>query len=410
LKALIIFKQFFQDIRRQKLRTFLTTFGIIWGTAAIIFLIAFGEGIYRQNVKEFKGLGERLVILWPGKTSIPFKGLPKGRNIWFNEEDIATLKNEISDIVVASPEYSGNGPLTYERKTLAQNAIGVYPEFAVVRNVIPEESGRFLNDIDLEYRKRTMFIGSKVRDDLFGEGANPVGKYVIFRGVPFLVVGVMKDKDQNSSYRGRDRYKVWVPASTFKTMFNRHYPNNLVYQVSDEFKSKAVERRVFEILGRKYKFDPADDQALMVWDTNEDMREWRPFFQGFKIFLGIIGFFTLIVGGIGTANIMYVVVKERSKEIGLKMALGATRAQIMSQIIVESLLMTAIGGTFGFFIAKFFEIGFPMLNLTEYVGDPIISMDAVIATVTIIGSIGFLAGFFPARRAANLNPVEALRL
>jgi len=410
LKALIIFKQFFQDIRKQKLRTFLTTFGIVWGTAAIIFLIAFGEGIYRQNVKEFKGLGERLVILWPGKTSVPFKGLPKGRNIWFNEDDIATLKNEISDIVVASPEYSGNGPLTYERKTLAQNVIGVYPEFAVVRNVIPEEGGRFLNDIDLEYRKRSMFIGSKVRDDLFGEGANPVGKYVIFRGVPFLVVGVMKDKDQNSSYRGRDRYKVWVPASTFKTMFNRRYPNNLVYQVSDEFKSKAVERRVFEILGRKYKFDPADDQALSVWDTNEDMREWRPFFQGFKIFLGIIGFFTLIVGGIGTANIMYVVVKERSKEIGLKMALGATRAQIMSQIIVESLLMTAIGGTFGFFIAKFFEIGFPMLNLTEYVGDPIISMDAVIATITIIGSIGFLAGFFPAKRAANLNPVEALRL
>ena len=140
------------------------------------------------------------------------------------------------------------------------------------------------------------------------------------------------------------------------------------------------------------------------------MREWRPFFQGFKIFLGIIGFFTLIVGGIGTANIMYVVVKERTKEIGLKMALGATKIQIMSQIIVESLLMTAIGGTIGFLIAKLFEIGFPLMNLTDYVGDPIISADAVIATITIIGSIGFLAGFFPARRAASLNPVEALRL
>jgi putative ABC transport system permease protein len=148
----------------------------------------------------------------------------------------------------------------------------------------------------------------------------------------------------------------------------------------------------------------------MIWDTNEDMREWRPFFQGFKIFLGIIGFFTLIVGGIGTANIMYVVVKERTKEIGIKMALGATKAQIMLQIILESLLMTAIGGAIGFLIAKFLETTFPMLNLTEYVGDPIIASDAVIATITIIGSIGFLAGFFPARRAANLNPVEALRL
>jgi putative ABC transport system permease protein len=410
LKTLIIFKQFFQDIRKQKLRTFLTTFGIVWGTAAIIFLISFGEGIYKHNVKQFKGLGERLVIVWGGRTSLPYKGLPKGRAVRFNEDDIAMLKKDISDIVVASPEYSGSGPLTYDRKTLAQNVIGVYPEFATVRNVIPEAGGRFLNDIDLEYRKRSMFIGSKVRDDLFGEDANPVGKYVVFSGVPFLVIGVMKEKDQNSSYRGRDRYKVWIPASTFRAMFNRHYPNNMVYQVSDEFKSEAVQNRMFEILGRKYKFDPSDEQALMIWDTNEDMREWRPFFQGFKIFLGIIGFFTLIVGGIGTANIMYVVVKERTKEIGIKMALGATKAQIMLQIILESLLMSAIGGAIGFLIAKFLETTFPMLNLTEYVGDPIIASDAVIATITIIGSIGFLAGFFPARRAANLNPVEALRL
>ena len=239
MKTLIIFKQFFQDIRKQKLRTFLTTFGIVWGTAAIIFLIAFGEGIYKHNVKQFKGLGERLVIVWPGRTSIPYKGLPKGRVTRFTEDDIAMLKKDISDIVVASPEYSGNGPLTYERKTLAQNVIGVYPEFAVVRNVIPEDGGRFLNEIDLEYRKRSMFIGSEIRNDLFGEGANPVGKYVVFNGVPFLVVGVMKDKDQNSSYRGRDRYKAWIPASTFKAMFNRNYPNNMVYQVTDDFRSKA---------------------------------------------------------------------------------------------------------------------------------------------------------------------------
>lgn len=410
MKALIIFKQFFQDIRRQKLRTFLTTFGIIWGTAAIIFLISFGEGLYKHNVKEFKGLGERLVIVWPGTTAIPFKGLPKGRVIRFTEEDIANLKNDIKDIVVASPEFSGRGPLTYGRKTLSQNAVGVYPEFAIARNIIPEEGGRFLNEIDLEYRKRSIFIGTKIRDDLFGEKANPVGKYVVFKGVPFLVVGVMKDKDQNSSYRGRDRYMAWIPASTFRAMFNRHYPSDMVYQVSDEFKSEAIQKRVYEMLGRKYKFDPSDEEALSIWDTNEDMREWRPFFQGFKIFLGIIGFFTLIVGGIGTANIMYVVVKERTREIGLKMALGATRMQIMSQIIVESLLMTAIGGTFGFLIAKLLEIGFPLLNLTEYVGDPIIASDAVFATITIIGFIGFLAGLFPARRAANLNPVEALRL
>jgi len=410
LKALIILKQFFHDISKQKLRTALTTFGIVWGTAAIIILVAFGEGIYKYQIKRFKGLGENLVIIWPGRTAKPFQGLAKGRWIRFTDEDIKMLKNEIPEIVVASPEYSGHGPLTYGRKTLAQNVIGVKPEFAVARNIIAEEGGRFINEIDFEYRKRAIFLGAKIRDDLFGEGANPVGKYVTFRGVPFLIVGVMKDKQQNSSYRGRDRYKVWIPSTTYKTMFNRNYPNNMIYQVSDELVSKRVEKRVFELLSRKYKFDPDDEQALMIWDTNEDMKEWRPFFQGFKLFLGIIGVFTLIVGGIGTANIMFVVVKERTKEIGIKMALGASRAQIMSQIIVESLLMTIVGGSLGFLIAKGFEAGFPSLGLTEYVGDPVIAMDAVIITVTIIGTIGLLAGFFPARRAANLNPVEALRL
>jgi putative ABC transport system permease protein len=255
-----------------------------------------------------------------------------------------------------------------------------------------------------------IFLGTNVRNDLFGEGVNPVGKYVILKEVPFLVVGVLKHKEQNSSYRGRDVYKVYIPSSTFKTIFTREYPNNFIYQVENADKSASIERRVFTVLGKKCGFDPDDDQALYFWDTNESMREFKPFFDGFKIFLGIIGAFTLLVGGIGTANIMYVVVKERTKEIGIKMALGASRILIMSQIIVESLLITAIGGLIGFLLAKGFEAMFPLFQLTEYVGDPVIANKHVILTIVLIGSIGFLAGLFPARRAVRLNPVEALRL
>jgi len=262
----------------------------------------------------------------------------------------------------------------------------------------------------LEYRKRVVFLGTRVRDKLFGEEVNPVGEYVTIKGVPFLVIGVMKDKQQNSSYSGRDRHKMFVASTTFKTMFDRRYPNNMVYQVGENYSSRAVLKKVFGVLGRKYKFDPDDEQALQVWDTIKSEEQFKPFFQGFKIFLGIIGIFTLIVGGIGTANIMYVVVKERTKEIGTKMALGATRKLIMGQIIFESILITAFGGSFGFLLAKGFEKGFPVLGLTEYVGDPIISMDSVIITISIIGTIGFLAGLFPARKASRLNPVEALRL
>ena len=409
MKSLIILKQFFHDIRRQKLRTILTTFGIIWGTAATIILVAFGDGLYIHQNKQFLGLGERLVIMWPGRTSLPYKGLPKGRPVHFTDDDIEMLKREIPDITVASPEYAGQAKMTYAKKTVSQSVIGVKPEWGVVRNMIPEVGGRFLDEIDLQYRKRVIFLGNDIRNDVFGEGANPVGQYVTLRGVPFLVVGVLKEKDQNSSYRGRDSRKAFIPATTFKTMWGHNYPENMVFQVADPERSKKVEKEVFKVLGRKYSFDPKDEQALWVWDTNENLKEWRPFFEGFRIFLGIIGIFTLIVGGIGTANIMYVVVKERTREIGVKMALGATRIHIMSQIIVESLMITAIGGLLGFVIAKLFEVGFPLLNFGEYVGAPFISMSTVFISISVIGSIGLIAGFFPARRASRLNPVEALK-
>jgi len=410
LKALIIFRQFFHDVRKQKLRTFLTTFGIIWGTAATMILVAFGEGIYQHQNKQFLGLGEKLVIVWGGRTSMPYKGLPKNRNIRFTDDDITFLKREIPEITVASPEYPGNSKITYGKKTLSQSVIGIWPEWGLARNMIPEAGGRFLDDIDNEYRKRVIFIGTDIRRDLFGEGANPVGQYVTLRGTPFLVVGVLKEKDQNSSYSGRDGRKVYIPANTFKAMWGSIYPENMIYQIADPARSKEIQKEVFKVWGRKFGFDTADDQALFVWDTMESLAEWRPFFEGFKIFLGIIGIFTLMVGGIGTANIMYVVVKERSREIGVKMALGATRVNIMTQIIIESLMITAIGGFLGFIMAKGFEAGFPILKLTEYVGDPVITGNAVIMAISVIGFIGLIAGFFPARRAANLNPVEALRL
>lgn len=410
MRLLIILKQFFQDIRKQKLRTFLTTFGIVWGTAATIILVAFGEGIYRHQQRNFHGLGDRITIVWAGTTSKPFRGLPKSRVIRFTDDDIAMLKSEVHGITLASPEYRRSAPITFGRKTLSQELVGVHPEWGTMRNVLAEPGGRFIDEMDQLYRKRVVFLGTKIRDNLFGEGADPVGEHVTIRGIPFLVVGVMKDKAQNSSYSGRDRHKMFVASSTFKTIFDRRYPNNMVYQVGENISSRSVLKRVYEALGRKYKFDPEDEEALSVWDTIRSEEQWKPFFKGFKIFLGIIGIFTLIVGGIGTANIMYVVVKERTKEIGIKMALGASRAHIMGQIVFESILITAIGGSFGFLVAKGFELGFPKLGLGEYVGDPVIAMDAVIATITIIGTIGFLAGLFPARRASKLNPVEALRL
>ncbi|HBZ00820.1 MAG TPA: ABC transporter permease, partial [candidate division Zixibacteria bacterium] len=338
MKALIIFKQFLHDIKKQKLRTFLTTFGIIWGTAATVILVAFGEGMYRYQNKQFLGMGEKLIILWGGRTSIPYKGLPKNRDVPLNDEDVDLLKKEIPDIIAASEEYSGQAMLTYHKKTISQQVMGVRPEWGIARNMIPEAGGRFLDDIDIQYRKRVVFLGTDIRNDIFGEGFNPVGQYITIHGTPFMVVGVLKEKTQNSSYSGRDGRHIFIPVGVFKALWGHPHPQNLILQVADPVRAKAVEKEVFKVLGRRYAFDPKDEQALWVWNTVEGLKEWLPFFQGLKIFLGIIGVFTLMVGGIGTANIMYVVVKERTREIGVKMALGATRVHIMTQIIVESLL------------------------------------------------------------------------
>jgi putative ABC transport system permease protein len=231
LKALIILKQFMHDIKKQKLRTFLTTFGIIWGTAATVILVAFGEGMYRYQNKQFLGLGEKLVIMWGGRTSIPFKGLPKNRYIRFTDDDIALLKKEIPEITAASPEYSGQAKMTYHKKTISQNVIGVKPEWGLARNMIPEAGGRFLDEIDLQYRKRVVFLGNDIRNDLFGEGVNPVGQYVTMNGAPFVVIGVLKEKSQNSSYRGRDGRKVYIPSDTFKAIWGHTHPENLIFQI-----------------------------------------------------------------------------------------------------------------------------------------------------------------------------------
>ena len=220
----------------------------------------------------------------------------------------------------------------------------------------------------------------------------------------------MKRNNQDSSYNGRDTYRTFIPASTFKTMFGREYINNIVFQADKPENMSRVISGVYETMGRKHRFDSADKQALAMWDTSEMEMFFNAFFMGFRVFLGIIGAFTLIVGGIGISNIMNIVVEERTKEVGIKMALGAKKRFVRTQFICETLLLTALGGFIGFAFSYTVVNIFPYLQLEEYVGTPMISTSVGVAATAILGIIGLIAGYFPARRASNLNPVEALRL
>jgi putative ABC transport system permease protein len=237
-----------------------------------------------------------------------------------------------------------------------------------------------------------------------------VGKYIFIDNVPFLVVGVLEKKSQDSSYSGRDAHKAFIPATTFAAMYGYKYVNNLIFKPKDPRKVESVKKQVYGVLGKKNKFDPEDKEALAMWDTSEMEKFLTYFFLAFRAFLAIIGTFTLIVGGIGVSNIMNVVVEERTKEIGIKMSLGAKKRHILSQFVFETLTITFVGGTVGFMFAFMVVKVFPYFKLEEYLGTPEISLSAGLIAVGVLGLVGFISGFFPARRAANLNPVQSLKL
>jgi putative ABC transport system permease protein len=409
MHILMFVTQFLRDMRSQKLRTFLTLFGIIWGTAAVVLLLAFGKGLHAQNQKSMHGLGEGIVILWGGRTSKPYMGFGRGRGIPLREEDALLLNKEIREMGGVSPEYSRwNATMRYKRNTVTQNMVGVYPIFGELRNIFPEMGGRFINPLDLENKGRVAFIGNKLKEDLFGKD-EAIGKYIFIDNVPFLVVGVMEKKQQDSSYSGRDENKAFIPATTFSAMYGYRYVNDLIFKPKDPRQSETVKKQVYKVLGKKYKFDPEDKEALMMWDTSEFEKFLTYFFLAFRGFLAVIGTFTLIVGGIGVSNIMNIVVEERTKEIGIKMSLGAKKGHILSQFIFETLMITFVGGAVGFMFAWMVVKIFPFFKLEEYMGIPEISLFSTLIAVGVLGLVGLISGFFPARRAANLNPVQALK-
>jgi putative ABC transport system permease protein len=407
---LLSLKQFLNDMRRQKLRTLMTTFGIFWGTCAIVLLFAFGKGITEAQLKSQKGIGENIAVFWPGITSKEFKGLPKGRRIRFTEDDVGLIKAKATTVARISPEYS-RWSVTMKRgkQTFNQQVIGIWPEFGEMRNIIPEVGSRFINDLDIAQKRRVVFIGDRLKNDLFGSEP-AVGETVLLDGVPFLVVGVMKSKEQDNAYSGRDNRKGFIPSSTFKTMYSQRRLNNFVVQCKPELTMTHTKNEILEILGARFKFDPSDTEALSIWDTTEGFAFLKTFFMAFSAFLVGIGVATLITGGIGVTNIMNVVLEERTKEIGIKMALGAKKRMILGQFVVETLLITSVGGVLGFLFAYLVVVLFPYLGWEEFVGVPSVDLSVGLLAIGLLGIVGFAAGVFPARRAANLQPVQALKL
>ncbi|HTX19633.1 MAG TPA: ABC transporter permease [Bacteroidota bacterium] len=401
--------EFILDLRAQKLRVFLTVFGITWGTVAIIVLIAFGLGFKKQLTINMHGIGESISIMFPGKTTKAFEGFGTGRPISFIEDDAALIASQVRDVRAISPEYiNWRVPVHVGQNILNPAITGIYPIYAEMRNIIPEPGGRFINDPDLRDRRRVVLIGNKVKEFLFGETA-AVGRIIYVGDVPFTVIGVMQKKTQNSSYMSRDQDRIFIPASTFSSVFGDIHLRDMIFQPKDPSRAEEVDNEVREVLGKRYRFDPADHDAVFIWDTNTFDKFLFYFFLAFNLFMALIGSFTLAVGGIGVANIMYIVVQERIKEIGIKRAVGAKRSNILFQFFMETFFIIAIGSVIGFAIAYAIITAMQFVPIQDFVGTPVLSVEVAAAAVIVLSVIGFIAGVMPARRAANLDVVDCLR-
>lgn len=399
---------FIRDMAAQKLRTTLTIFGIVWGTVSIIVLLSFGSGFQEKTMDSMYGIGEAVILLFPGRTAKVFEGYGRHRLIQFTEEDASLLDREIRGIQYISPEYSTwDAPLRYGTQLRNPNVTGIIPEFGVMRQVEPRPGSRFINELDIKERRRVVFLGNDLADYLFGD-VDPVGKYVSVGRTPFRVIGVMKAKEQDSSYNSRDEDRAFIPASTFKALFGDRYVNNIVLKPRDPRDSGRIQNRIYEVLGKKYKFDPSDKEALGIWDTTEFQQMVLYIFIGFNVFMTIIGIATLTVGGIGVANIMYVVVQERTPEIGIKRAVGARSRNIMGQFFLETLFIVFLGAAIGYLISAGLIALIAMLPIDEFVGTPHIAWWVSVAAFSILAVIGLFAGYFPAKKAASLNVVDCL--
>src|SRR5690606_34556995 len=379
---------FVDDLRTQKLRLTLTLFGIFWGTFAVVVLLAFGTGLERKAEEEM-ARGTGIVSLQSGITRNTWRGLPEGRRIRLRPDDVQLLRDEVPGIGLLSEGSFGNGTLIVDERSVQGTLYGIEPDYAPLNEIRLEPGGRFINPRDIQERRHVAVIGRGLSAQLF-DVSDPVGRQFVVRGSTFTVVGVLQAREGSRGFLNDER--AFVPATTHRIIFGSAYISSIMYSpVSPDVGAETLER-AFALLGARHGFDPSDRRALGQWDSAEFDNEIRFFLLALNIFLAVVGGFTLLVGGIGVANIMFVVVRERRVEIGVKRAMGARRSHIVTQFMAEAALLVATGAVLGFLFAVLVVTLAGMIPVTEDMGQPVISGGVALLTAAVLALVALAAG------------------
>ena len=410
-----IFLQAFATFRAHKMRTFLTMFGIVWGIASVILLVGLGRGFTVDQKKHMETLGKDLVIVWGGRTSSQVGGLAAGREITLTVDDARLIRDECYLVKNVSPELRRQVPEVSSFNSASRGVVGVWPAYQDFRSLKLAE-GRLLTDEDEHDARRVVVLGSAAQQQLF-PGQPALGAMVTIKGMPYAVVGVLEKKKQNSNYSGPDNDYLFAPYSAVARDFPppqkpgivKGYLDDIVFQVAEPESHDDAVLQVRRTLGRVRHFDPTDKDALFIWDTMDGAKILAKIFDVVTIFFGCVAIVTLCLGGIGVMNIMLVSVTERTREIGVRKAIGATRGDILRQFFAESALLTIVSGGLGLAFGIGTCLGLALVPLPDFVPHPIISSVSVVASVLTLSLITLTAGMYPAQRAAEMTPVESLR-
>ncbi|MDR3261259.1 MAG: ABC transporter permease [Tannerella sp.] len=415
------FREIWSTIKKNKLRTFLTGFSVSWGIFMLIVLLAAGNGLGNGIAYNFRDMAENTVTCWTRYTTLPYKGYQPNRRIEFTEKDIYAIRREHPEVNLISPVNYRSDTLSYEKEYMTVDVQAVYPDFSSIIYVpIHSGNGRFINEIDLLQRRKVIVLSPRMVEVLFRDSIKPLGRYLKVGSLMFQVIGIYQDDNKNLNA------PAYIPFSTGQTLYDNGYRvGNIRFTLSGidtEAEADAFEERFRERMARRHQFDPADKNAIGMWSTGNEFRMWQGMTNGIALFIWIVGIGTLMAGIVGVSNIMLITVRERTKEFGIRKAIGAKPSSILRLIIVESVLVTAVFGYIGMVtgIGLTEVINYVMEmaggtsgggeNNTTVFRNPTVNLGIAVTATGILVVAGVLAGYFPAHKAVKVSAIEAIRM